>query len=54
MIDLGAIGNFIHPEVVTRAGYKIRKKETPYPLFVLDGSMIGDRKGMISHETYPL
>ena len=48
MINLGAIGNFIYLEVILRARLKVWKKENLYPLFILDRSIIRDRKGIIS------
>lgn len=48
MIDLGAPGNFIHTKVAIENGFKVRRKEKPYPLIVLDGIIIRGERNMVT------
>jgi Retroviral aspartyl protease len=51
MIDSGATGNFISTQVAIDNGFRIVKKDRPYPLYVVDGGTIGEGNGWITQET---
>jgi hypothetical protein len=54
MIDSGATGNFISPEVIKHFGISTQVKNTPYTLTVADGTDASYRDGLVDIETVRL
>jgi hypothetical protein len=54
MIDSGAQGNFISPNLVNILKLPWKKKDEPYRLRIVDGSPIDYQNGIVGMETAPL
>jgi transposase InsO family protein len=54
MIDSGAQGNYISPNLVNKLKLPWKKKDEPYRLRTIDGSLIDYGQGLVDMETAPL
>ena len=54
IIDSDATGNFVLEDLAKRKGFPYTRKEDPYDLFVVDGSILLNGGGRVEEETIPL
>jgi hypothetical protein len=51
MLDSSTQGNFISLEIIRQLNMFIQEKEEPYPLIIINRTVIKQDKGVVRHET---